>query len=88
MSHDLTVREDGTVEMFSAGREPVWHRLGQRTETAVTSAAAIRMAGLDWKVMEHQLALVDASDDHQSITSHKAIVRCDNKAVLGIVGTR
>jgi hypothetical protein len=43
MSHDLTVREDGTVEMFSAGREPVWHRLGQRTETAVTSQAAIRL---------------------------------------------
>ena len=47
MSHDLTVREDGTVEMFSAGSQPVWHRLGQRTETAVTSTAAIRMADID-----------------------------------------
>ncbi len=88
MSHDLTVREDGTVEMFSAGREPVWHRLGQRTETAVTSAAAIRMAGLDWNVAEQQLATVDADDNLESITSHKAIVRCDNNTVLGIVGTR
>lgn len=52
MSHELTVRQDGTVEMFSAGPEPVWHQLGQRTETAVTSAAAIRMAGLDWTVAE------------------------------------
>ena len=87
MSHDLTVCEDGTVEMFSAGREPVWHKLGQRTDTAVTSTTAIRMAGLDWNVTENELALVDASKD-QSITSHKAIIRCDNKAVLGIVGKR
>ena len=88
MSHDLTVREDGTVEMFSTGQEPVWHRLGQRTETAVTSAAAIRMAGLDWSVDERPLATVDTDDNLESITSHKAIVRCDNHAVLGVVGTR
>ncbi len=51
--------------MFSAGREPVWHRLGQRTETAVTSAAAMRMPGLDWKVMEHHLTLIDADEDFE-----------------------
>jgi phage/plasmid-like protein (TIGR03299 family) len=91
MSHDLTVRQDETVEMFSAGREPVWHKLGQRTETAVTSAAAIRMAGLDWQVRQQSIAVLNDDESVDAgipINTHKAIVRCDNDHVLGIVGRR
>jgi phage/plasmid-like protein (TIGR03299 family) len=87
MSHQITVRKDGTEEFFSAGSTPVWHRLGQRTERAITSGAALRMAALDWKVEECPIhAEVDGG--MQEITTHKSIVRRDTKAVLGVVGRR
>jgi phage/plasmid-like protein (TIGR03299 family) len=87
MSHEITVREDGTQEFFAAGSTPVWHRLGQRTERAVTSGAALRMAGLDWKVEECPIhAEVDGG--MRRIATHKSIVRRDTKAVLGVVGRK
>jgi phage/plasmid-like protein (TIGR03299 family) len=87
MSHDLTERDDGTVEMFSAGPTPVWHRLGQRTQTQVTSEAAMRLARLDWRVEKRPLMLADG-DSADFISTHQAVVRCDNGAVLGIVSPR
>ncbi len=87
MSHEITVRKDGTEEFFSAGSTPVWHRLGQRTERAITSGAALRMAALDWKVEECPI-LAEVDGRMQEITTHKSIVRRDTKAVLGVVGRR
>lgn len=87
MSHDITIRKDGTEEFFSAGSTPVWHRLGQRTERAVSSGAALRMAGLDWKVDERPIQ-ADIDGEVSAVTTHKAIVRRDTKAVLGVVGRR
>ncbi len=52
MAHELTQRQDGTVEMFSAGSTPVWHRLGQRTDEVVDSAEALELGGLDWRVRQ------------------------------------
>jgi phage/plasmid-like protein (TIGR03299 family) len=88
MAHNLTVREDGMTEMFSAGNKPVWHQLGQRTESAVTSAAAIRMAGLDWEVEERHLEVEQGDGNRSLVHSHKAIVRHDNQHLLGVVGSR
>ena len=87
MSHDLTI-QNGRVEMFSAGKEPVWHKLGQRTDQAVTSEAAIRLSGLDWKVSERSLEVTDPDGPNRFVQSHKAIVREDNNPVLGVVGSR
>lgn len=47
MSHEITVRKDGTEEFFAAGSIPVWHRLGQRVERALSSGAALRMTALE-----------------------------------------
>jgi phage/plasmid-like protein (TIGR03299 family) len=88
MSHELTVREDGTAEMFAAGNQPVWHRLGQRTESAVTSEAAIRMAALDWLVVERPIMVLDPDGEMSRVSSHKAIVRKDTNSTLGVVGRR
>ena len=87
MSHEITIRPDGTEEFFSAGSTPVWHRLGQRTERAITSGAALRMAGLDWKVDECPIH-ADIDGDLREITTHKSIVRRDTRTVLGVVGRR
>ena len=87
MSHDITVRKDGTEEFFAAGSIPVWHRLGQRTERPLTSSAALTMAGLDWKV-EPRALYTTIEGRLRKIESHKSIVRLDTNAVLGVVGRR
>ena len=88
MAHNLTIRTDGTVEMFSAGTRPVWHRLGQRTPEAITSEQAIKLAHLDWTVAEKPIQLTQPIRDNTSIASHKAIIREDNGNLLGVVGHR
>ncbi|MCA9310234.1 MAG: DUF932 domain-containing protein [Phycisphaerales bacterium] len=88
MAHELTTREDGAVEMFSAGDVPVWHRLGQRTDAAVESDQAIALAGLNWEVEEHPIHLLTSPVDAIRIRSHKAIIRTDTRGVLGVVGDR
>lgn len=88
MAHNLTIRTDGTVEMFSAGSRPVWHKLGQRTSEAVTSEQAIRLAHLDWTVSESPIQLTEPVNGSRTIPSHKAITRDDNGSVLGVVGKR
>jgi phage/plasmid-like protein (TIGR03299 family) len=87
MSHEITVRKDGTAEMFAAGSTPVWHRLGQRTERAVTSGAALKLAGLDWQVAERQIC-VQSDREMKLVASHKAIVRMDSGDVVGVVGRK
>ena len=87
MSHEITVRKDGTQEFFAAGSLPVWHRLGQRTERALSSSAALKMAALDWKVEERPL-YTTVKGQMKLIESHKSIVRPDTGAVLGVVGKR
>jgi len=87
MSHEITVRKDGTEEFFAAGSTPVWHRVGQRVERALTSGAALQMAGLDWKVDERPI-YADIAGELSEITTHKSIVRRDTQSVLGVVGRR
>ncbi len=87
MAHELTQREDGRVEMFSAGPTPVWHRLGQRTDEAVDSSEALRLGGLDWNVRVRPIS-VDHHGDHDPIPSHRAVVRTDTQQVLGVVSHR
>lgn len=49
MAHNLTQREDGTTEFFSAVTRG-WHDLGQLTDKQVTAAEAIKVSQLDWEV--------------------------------------
>ena len=87
MKTEITVRKDGTEEMFAAGSTPVWHRIGQRVERALTSGAALQMAGLDWKVDERPI-YADIAGEMSEITTHKSIVRRDTRDVLGVVGRK
>ena len=49
MAHELETNEKGEARMFYAGQTP-WHGLGTKVEREVTSAAAMKLAGLDWMV--------------------------------------
>jgi phage/plasmid-like protein (TIGR03299 family) len=65
-------------------RETPWHGLGVRVEEAPASADALRMAGLDWEVLQESI-FTDAGDQ---IAGYKANVRSTDKKVLGVVTDR
>lgn len=72
------------VETMFYTRETPWHGLGTRVEVAPTSADALRMAGLDWEVLQEAI-YTDAGD---KIAGYKANVRSTDKKVLGVVTDR
>ncbi|WP_089956156.1 DUF932 domain-containing protein [Limnohabitans sp. 2KL-3] len=49
MSHDLTMRPDGFVEMAWTGQTP-WHRLGQQLPAGAPMDVWCQQAGLDWSI--------------------------------------
>jgi len=79
MAHELTMREDGTVEMFYAGDTP-WHRLGTKVEGLLTSHEAIKAANLDWRVEIGPLH----TPDGDLINGFHRTYRTDNDLTLGV----
>jgi phage/plasmid-like protein (TIGR03299 family) len=78
--------------MMYAGSVP-WHGLGIAVEREVTSAAAIRLAGLDWECYKERIGVVsDKLVDGIPVVSHIiddkfAVVRKSDKKYLGTVGS-
>lgn len=70
--------------MFYTGREVPWHGQGISVENAPTSADAIRLAGLDWKVVQKKIYTEEA----QRIEGYWANVRDKDGKALGVVGER
>lgn len=71
--------------MFYVGRKTPWHGLGISVEAAPTSEDAIRLAGLDWKVVQH-----DVIDKETGIVipDYKLNVRDVDNKPLGMVTNR
>jgi len=82
MAHELEIK-DGEARMMYAGQIP-WHGLGTKVEKEVTSAAALRLAGLDW-VVEKRPVYFQAGAAVQEVMDKKAIVRTEDESILGIV---
>jgi len=91
MAHNIEIK-DGQACMFYAGETP-WHRLGTQVEKEVTAAAAIRLAGLDWKVEKRPMYIAgQARVDGipvlgPEIPDKFAVVRTEDNHVLGVVGS-
>src|SRR3990167_10888452 len=80
MAHELE-EKNGKLSMAYVGDNP-WHRGGVYLgETEATAEEMIKASGLDWEVSQQEI-----SCDGSIIPEFKAIVRNDNKAVLGIRG--
>jgi phage/plasmid-like protein (TIGR03299 family) len=78
--------------MFYAGTPP-WHGLGTAVEFEVTSADAIKLAGLDWTVETIPVHIARAAGIDGQITTTvvpkcRAVVRSSDNKPLGIVGDR
>ena len=72
------------VETMFYTREKPWHGLGTKVEKAPESAEALKMAGLDWQVLQEPI-YTDAGD---KISGYKANIRSTDRKVLGVVTDR
>lgn len=71
------------VETMFSTREKPWHGLGTVVEEAPASADALRLAGLDWNVVQK-----DIFTNHGKVEGYKANVRDIDNQVLGVVTDR
>ena len=72
------------IESMFYTREKPWHGLGTRVEEAPASANALRLAGLDWQVVQEPIF----SDLGEMISGYMANVRDSDRKVLGVVSDR
>lgn len=72
------------VETMFSVREKPWHGLGSAVMEAPTSADALRLAGLDWNVLQEPIY----TDFNEPIEGYKANVRDSDRKVLGVVSDR
>ena len=72
------------VETMFSVREKPWHGLGTIVMEAPTSADALRLAGLDWKVVQEPVY----TGNQEPIKGYKANVRSSDRKVLGVVSDR
>ena len=72
------------VETMFYTREKPWHGLGTRVEEAPDSREALRLAGLDWRVVQKS----SKTGDGFQIPGFKANMRDTDNRVLGVVTDR
>ena len=69
------------VETMFSVREKPWHGLGTIVMEAPTSADALRLAGLDWDVVQETIY----TELNEQVKGYKANVRDSDRSVLGVV---
>ncbi len=72
------------VETMFSVREKPWHGLGTIVMEAPSSTDALRLAGLDWNVVQEPIY----TDANEKIEGYKANVRDSDRKVLGVVSDR
>ena len=72
------------VETMFSVREKPWHGLGTIVMEAPTSADALRLAGLDWNVVQEPIYTAFK----EPIEGYKANIRDSDRKVLGVVSDR
>ncbi len=82
MAHELSMRKDGTAEMFSL-RESPWHKLGKVLPEEITDDQVLVEAGLNWEVRREEVF-----NSGEVIPGYKVLKRSDNGYPLSIVGDR
>lgn len=88
MSHNLTIRENGRVEMAYTGETP-WHGLGTSVAGAMTSAEALDLAGLDWEVLQVPMfGMIEAELPAEEVyfPTFAGLVRGDTREPFGVMG--
>lgn len=73
--------------MFSGSRVTPWHKLGTVVDGQPTSADALRLAGLDWRVRLEPLQITASEWRTSQEVPARAAVRDSDGSILGVVGT-
>ena len=87
MAHELTLREDGRTEFFSAVTRG-WHQLGQLSNRQLTAQEAITEALLDWKVEQVPVYHKDPEEGMVEIPDQFLVRRADNHNPLSIMSSK
>lgn len=85
MGHNININ-NGKASVFAVGEKP-WHGLGTIVEKAVTSADAMKLAGLDYEVVKQPIFIQGPKGNIQ-VKDAFATVRTDTNVPLGVVGNR
>jgi phage/plasmid-like protein (TIGR03299 family) len=90
MAHLINYDERKGTHSFASHSEKAWHGLGQVVENAMTAEEAINLANIDYEVYKTTIhPLVDGMPNNGDAIEDKfAIMRQDNNAYLGLVGSR
>ena len=72
------------IETMFYTREKPWHGLGTKVMEAPASADALRLAGLDWRVLQEAVC----TNTGDIIPGYKANIRDTDRRVLGVVTDR
>lgn len=72
------------VESMFYVRTVPWHGIGTMVKEAPASEEALRLAGLDWEVLQEEVFTLAG----EKITGYKANVRSTDRKVLGVVSDR
>jgi phage/plasmid-like protein (TIGR03299 family) len=86
MAHNIALNTvNGQSMVFTAGKLP-WHNLGQNVRDAQTWEQAIKLANLDWEVIEAPLYTQWSQSGLIQAEGFKVLVRKDTKQTLGVHG--
>jgi phage/plasmid-like protein (TIGR03299 family) len=83
MSHEISIRSNGFVEMAFAGELP-WHELGNRVNPDASIEEWQQQAGLDWTV-ETATVQYRAAEALRSFDDRRVLYRSDTNAPLSVV---
>lgn len=73
--------------MYNSKNGKPWHKLGESAEGLATSAEALQLSGLDWKVNKEPL-FANVGGEKIIAPDTYGVVRETDKKVLGVVGDR
>jgi phage/plasmid-like protein (TIGR03299 family) len=90
MAHLINFDTRKGTHSFVSHAEKAWHGLGQIVDKAMTAEEAIKLANLDYEVYKTTIhPSVDGTPNNvEAIEDKFAIMRQDNNAYLGLVGSR
>jgi phage/plasmid-like protein (TIGR03299 family) len=91
MSHELTIRSNGTAEMAYAG-EGAWHGLGNKLVHGASIEEWRNAAGMDWSIKRSKVRYATAHGQEPVDTlideANHVLFRSDTKAPLAIVSNK
>lgn len=86
MAHELSIRENGLVEMAFVGDVP-WHGLGQELTQGASIETWKEEAGMNWDIVETPVMYLGTDGNMHPMNDKKVLYRGDTNVSLSVVGS-